>query len=506
MTFIILKFKEMKKYIVLKLSIMLFIVATCMQCSEPLKTEVYGEYSVLDGPASKGFMEGLLNGVYAEFQFNGVQGRDFFYFSDFSGDHLYNERGGLSRVTAFVLNWNWDAQNPSWFRDDFWVKPYAAIRNANFFLEVVENSELTDDEKKLYAAEVRFTRATTYAFMYNWFGTVPLRTSSEDAPDLPRANESELLSFIETELAQAAEDLPVQAVQFGRANKGAAYGILMKHYLNTKQWDKALEYANLIQGLGVYSLYTTGTNPYRDLFKVSTEQVDNETIFAYTATPLISSAANAIMSHSYPESDYKSFVDGDDVKLSNQSISGTKNRAYDFFLNSFDTNDDRKKQIINQYINTSDVLVTQGANKNAIFKYWPDPNMDAWRSGHDFKIVRYADVLLTKAEALNEINGPTQQAIDLINEVRNRAKATPLVLTDFSSKEDLRDAILDERGWEFYFEGKRREDLIRHGKFVSAKRNHPVHPVSGAEDFRVLMPIPQAEIDANPNMVQNPGY
>ena len=134
--------------------------------------------------------------------------------------------------------------------------------------------------------------------------------------------------------------------------------------------------------------------------------------------------------------------------------------------------------------------------------------MDAWRSGHDFRVVRYADILLSRAEALNEINGPTQTAIDLINEVRARAKATLLNLADFGSKEALRDAILDERGWEFHFEGKRREDLIRHGKFVSSKRNHPVHPVPSAEEFRVLIPIPQAEIDANPALKgqQNPGY
>ena len=451
-------------------------------------------------------MEGLLNGVYAQFQFNGVQGRNFIYFSEFSGDLLYNERGGLSRVTSFVQNWNWDSTNPNWFEFDFWRKPYEAIRNANFFLEVVDDSELSNERKRQWTAEVRFARATTYAYLYNWFGAVPLRTTSSDAPDLARATEEEILDFVETELTAAAEDLPEDAEEFGRADKGAAYGILMKHYLNTKNWGKVVEYANLIDGLGKYSLYTAGENPHRDLFRVTTEQMDSETIFAYTATHLISSAANAIMSHSYPESDYKSFVNGDDIKLPNQAISGTKNRAYDFFRDSFDPNDDRRLQIISEYINTSDEVITQEPNRNAIFKYWPDPNMDAWRSGHDFKIVRYADVLLSKAEAINEISGPTQEVIDLINQVRTKAKATPLVLADFSSTDALREAILDERGWEFYFEGKRREDLIRHGKYISAKRNHPVDPLPGAEEFRVLMPIPLTELDNNPNMEQNPGY
>ncbi len=493
-------------YKIIKISLMVFLGLTLTHCEDPLKTEIFGEFAPTNGPASEGFMEGLLNGVYAEFQLNGATGRDFIYFSDFSGDHLWNERGGLSRVTAFVLNWNWDSQNPSWFRNGFWSQPYQAIRNANAFLEVVDNSELSDDQKKQWTAEVRFMRATMYSFMYNLFGPVPLRTSSSDEPNLGRATNDVILNFIETELVAAATDLPVEAEEFGRATKGAAYGVLAKHYLNTKNWAKVVEYSDLIDGLGQYSLYTDGDNPHRDLFKPAFETVEKETIFSYTVTPLISSTANAIMSHSYPESNYKSFVNGDDVKLPNQSISGTKNRVYDHFFNSFDPNDDRKKQIINQYINTNNELITQEANKNSAFKYWPDPEMDAWRSGHDFRVVRYADILLSKAEALNELNGPTQISIDLINEVRNRAKATPIALADFADKEALKDAILDERGWEFYFEGKRREDLIRHGKFVSAKRNHPVHPVASAEDFRVLIPIPQAEIDANPNIEQNPGY
>lgn len=500
----------MKQFNIIRTYILIFLGITCIQCEEPLKTEVFGEFTPIDGPASEGFMRGLLDGVYSEFQFNGADGRNFIYFGDFSGDHLWNERGGLSRVTAFVLNWNWDAQNPSWFRSNFWSKPYRAIRNANFFLEVVEDSKLSDEEKTIWKAEVRFARATTYAFMYNWFGPVPLRTKSDDPAEMGRATDAEMLNFIETELVAAAEDLPVEPAdgEFGRATKGAAYGILMKHYLNTKNWNKVVEYADLIEGLGVYSLYTTGDNPHRDLFKTSIESVEKETIFAFVATPLVRGTANAIMSHSYPESNYKSFVNGDDVKLSNQSISGTKNRVYDHFYNSFDSNDDRKKQIINQYINSDDAVITQEANKNSSFKYWPDPEMDAWASGHDFKIIRYADVLLSKAEALNELNGPSNVAIDLINQVKSRAKAPVLILGNFPSKESLRDAILEERGWEFYFEGKRREDLIRHGKYVSSKRNHPVHPVPSAEDFRVLIPIPQAELDANshPDMKQNPGY
>ena len=243
------------------------------------------------------------------------------------------------------------------------------------------------------------------------------------------------------------------------------------------------------------------------MFRTQNEGVESETLFSFGASTLDLNNGNAIMSHSYPHGDYEILATGEeDTRWSPGRISGTKNRTYDILLNSFEDGDDRKKQIVTEWIDYNGNPRTQPANRAAMFKYWPDPNANRWASGHDFRIVRYADVLLSKAEALNELNGPTQAAIDLINEVRTRAKATPLVLGDFGSKEALRDEILDERGREFYFEGKRREDLIRHGKYVTAKRTHPVQPKTGAEDFRVLLPIPISEIDTNPNITQNPGY
>ncbi len=84
--------------------------------------------------------------------------------------------------------------------------------------------------------------------------------------------------------------------------------------------------------------------------------------------------------------------------------------------------------------------------------------------GHSVDILRYADVLLSRAEALNELNGPNPESISLINQVRQRSNATPLVLGNYSQT-SLRLAILQERGWEFFYEGKRRADLLRMGQY-----------------------------------------
>ncbi|MEJ7830419.1 MAG: RagB/SusD family nutrient uptake outer membrane protein [Segetibacter sp.] len=123
--------------------------------------------------------------------------------------------------------------------------------------------------------------------------------------------------------------------------------------------------------------------------------------------------------------------------------------------------------------------------------------------GNDLPEIRYADILLSRAEALNELTGPNTESINLINLVRKRAELTDVKLTDFTSKDALRDHIIKERGWEFYSEGLRREDLIRTGKFISYAQ---ARGVANAKDYKVLFPIPQQALDADPLLKQNPGY
>ncbi len=141
-------------------------------------------------------------------------------------------------------------------------------------------------------------------------------------------------------------------------------------------------------------------------------------------------------------------------------------------------------------------------NNSRSFKYTPDPAAVGESNGNDIVYIRYADILLSRAEALNELSGPNAESISLINLVRARAKAPLIILTDFASKETLRDFLLDERAKEFYTEGLRREDLIRHGKFILGGKSRGYN----AQDFQVLFPIPQQQIDANNSLKQNPGY
>lgn len=134
-------------------------------------------------------------------------------------------------------------------------------------------------------------------------------------------------------------------------------------------------------------------------------------------------------------------------------------------------------------------------------KYQWDPNAVGQGAGNDLPVIRYADILLTRAEALNEMNGPTQEAIDLVNLVRERAGVSLIEVGNFS-KESFRDHIYQEREWEFYYEQMRREDQIRHGIFIQKAQERGIN----AQEFHRLFPIPQQVLDANSDIEQNPGY
>ena len=133
---------------------------------------------------------------------------------------------------------------------------------------------------------------------------------------------------------------------------------------------------------------------------------------------------------------------------------------------------------------------------------YADDETTTYYDGHSVNILRYADVLLSRAEALNEISGPTGEAIDLINQVKARSHAKLLVLSDYNQN-TLRDAILQERGWELFYEGKRRADLIRMNKYETLVNAYHLRV---GEPAPIKMPqnkyytYPQSQVNLNTNL------
>lgn len=409
--------------------------------------------------------------------------------------------GGAEFITLTqLINFTWDATLGT-LQADVWAPNYRCIRDANIVLENVANVKTSDANKNMYAAEAKVLRAFSYEMLYKWFGPVPLRTTSTSEPILARASDEEMRNFIETELLAAIPDLPDPGKEeaFGRINKGVAWSVLAKYYLNTKQWQKAADACQQVMNFNYYQLFAL----YQNMFRVENEgnkemilvqPCRNEVNFGnwYTAGAL---PANFKTTAQIPEYTWTPTM----------ANFATQYRMRTAFTSTFDiVNDKRAVLLIRSYVNTSGATVNLLATADNVrsLKYW-DNNTVGNHSGNDVPILRYADILLSGAEALNEVSGPTQAALDLINQVRTRAGIANLTLAQATSKDVLRDLILRERAWEFYSEGKRREDLLRHDKFISLAK---ARGITVAADKHKLFPIPQTEIDANTECKQNDGY
>lgn len=445
-------------------------------------------------------IEAVLVSAYGEQSIIGNRGNVLLHSEEWTTDIEWETGGGANRNASLFMNFTWDPST-NLFSSDMWQPQYRAIRNANLILDNIDNEALQEnvDNESIssYEAEAKFIRALSYIHLYNWFGPVPLRTSTTDAYELPRASEDKMKSFIESELLEAIPHLPEPGdeANYGRANKGSARAALTKFYLNTKQWQKTADMAKKIIDMGDYELYPE----YEDLFKVQNER-NNEFIWVDAANP--SGPGNEHMNGAFPP-DFKNDQKGLEMQ-SNWANWARQDRLLDNFFNSFDSSDLRRSLILTEYTNNKGETVSLlNSDNTRSFKYWPDPDAVGNAHGNDIPVIRYADILLSRAEALNEINGPNQESLDLINEVRQRAGLGNLLLEDFSTKEELRDHILQERGWEFYSERKRRQDLIRMGKFIDYAIQRGV---TNASEHHRLFPIPQSAIDANPELEQNSRY
>lgn len=474
---------------------MLLLFAT--SCQEALEEELFSQLAPENYLTTEEGVVSVLNAAYAESYFTGYSAHSVRNIEEWATDIEWETGGGENLTAVLMINFTWDPA-VGWMYGDMWLKPYRGIRNANIVLDNIENAGLSEEELQNYSAQARFLRALSYSHLYTWFGPVPLRKSTLDELELPRATDEEMQSFIESELLAVIPDLPAPGNEaaYGRVTNGAARALLTKFYLNTRQWQKAADMAQEVIEMGTYSLYPV----YEDMFKVQNEQ-NSEYILAFPQVP--DGPGNNYINGAFPAGFSRDPRTGLTFQNSWRNWAA-QYRLYDRFYESFDPEDQRLNLIIDEYINNAgDTVSLQGNNNTRSFKYWPDPNGLGNEHGNDIPGIRYADILLSRAEALNEINGPNQESIDLINQVRDRAGLEDVSLADFGSTEDLRMHLLDERGWEFYSEGKRREDQIRMGTFISSAQERGI---SNARPFHVLFPIPQAAMDANPMLEQNEGY
>ena len=461
-------------------------------CEEPLDEQTYSVFGPSNFYQTAEDAEALLNSVYANAGAYRDVARDNLTLGDMTTDLMIESGGAINAQIQPIQDFSFPTTHP--YLLSLWGRFYSAIYRANAVIDRVPAIDMDETRRAQIVAEARFLRAFSYFKLYDLFGPVPLiTTSATNAADRPnRASQEEFVSFITAELEDAGAILSATTADYGRATKGATFGLLSKFQLNNKNWQAAADNAKKVMDLGVYNLFTEGNRA--DLFALNNQQ-DDEFIFVLPfPTMPTSGLGNTYLSHAAPP--------GYQFKFPNKANFAAQFKMLSDFVNTFEEGDERRDAFLFQYTNGAGNEITLGQDNVRSFKYPEDPNGLGDVSGNDYPILRYADILLTRAEALNEVQGPNQESIDLINQVRNAAGIEDLPAADTSSKEALRTAILRERGWEFHTEGLRRQDLIRQGKFIQFAKDRGLP----AQDYQVLYPIPQSEIDKNANLEQNPGY
>lgn len=418
----------------------------------------------------------------------------------------------------------WGASTPSGLDDinGAWVQPFTGITRANQVLEALAPEEVTVPNKDVVIAELRALRALYYYMLMDLFGGVAI-VKDITIEARPRATRPEVFEFIATELLEARQKLPLQwsGDQAGRMTRGAADAILASMALNAGVWARenpsataynsctavqvagvsgcaaAVAFADSIINSGVYSLASDWHANFRYDNHLSPENIlvaknlnqDGLGMFLIMTT---------LHYHQFSPSPWNGFAtlaetfnafDDDDLRKSIFLVGCQK----DFF-----TGEELFDRTGEPLCFTPAIGDATQANEREGVRMWKwpfDPNHFSFHNSNDFTLFRLAEIYLIKAEALLEL-GQAGAALGIVNLLRERVFDPDEPRTSID-----RDAILEERLFELTFELKRRQDLIRHGKYTQQ------WAFKGAgQPHLILMPIPQSQIDANPLLTQNPGY
>ena len=412
--------------------------------------------------------------------------------------------------------------------NDIYGNNYIGIFRANQVLENVPDIEMDEALKARLIGEAKFFRGFFYFNLASLFGNVPLMLTTSTYTDQPaNAARAQVWEQAATDLTEAAAALPVRytGADVGRVTKGAANALLAKVYMQQRQWDKALAPLQfLVEGEGrtVYDLVPN----YRDNF-LSTTENNIESVFEWQfATNESEFTDNDVQT---PNQNYGSplaqFVAPANVGFSDaeihrwvinefhkeKTVTGARDPRIEasFFYDSTDVRGPSATMIYGQ-------TFTQryGANNRRVwirkFSNDAEPGRtgEGFRSANNYRFIRYADVLLMYAETLNELNR-TADAYQYVNRVRQRAGLAPLQAN--LSQAQFRNQIMHERVTELAGEGHRWNDLDRWGYFESqAKLDELIQRDPAFSTFMLdrhrLLPLPQRDVDINPNLNQNPNY
>ncbi len=394
-----------------------------------------------------------------------------------------------------------------------WKRAYDIIGAANTAILGAKTIDASEELKLTLEAEARVIRAFIYFTFVQLFGDMPYLDTPVAEPDavstMSKTSEEDIYNNIIADLKFGMEHLPMKYSNNvrTRATAGTAATILSSVYLTLGNWQEAYDYAKWVidrAGELDYSL----VDDYQDLFDATKQDGISEHIFA---VDFLGGLRHSDNDDIIPPLTGNNFTGGWSILIPSMLVYTTWNPE-----------DYRRK------VSLADTIIYKGVARPYtefvvprpyLAKYWRFPG-DALRGGrrsdNNYVLYRYAEVLLIAAEAQNELKGPTAEVLGYINQVRERARNWPGKVSGFPAdvpagltKDEFRNVILEERKLEFAFEYKRWFDIKRRklGDEVFKGANS-LEPHPGFDSGKhYLLPIPQTELDINPNLQpQNPGY
>lgn len=455
-------------------------------------------------PSNAEELETIVNGAYQPLQWPKLYNMRMWTSDIMAGNSIVGAGGGSDGIeTQNMANFVTAPDNAGVL--DLWRGPWPGILMANIVLQEAPKLDIDESIQNRSMGEAYFLRAHYYFILVRYFGDIPLVTEPSNAESelLPaRTSKDVVYEQIISDLENAANLLPAKSTysdqDLGRACKGAALGILAKVHLTLGNWSNVVDYATQIENLG-YALninYADNFNPATEnsiesLFEVQYHSDggynfwSNENQASWTS-PFMGPRGSGFVAGSYgwnqPTPEFmESYEEGDVRREATTLYDGCP----DFDGNVYDPAYSLTGYNVRKFL--VPLSVTSSYDNSPL----------------NFPVLRYADVLLMKAEALNEL-GRTAEAEVPFNRVRNRAE-----LDDIPSgldKDAFRKAVIHERRMELAFEGQRWFDLIRvnSGQY-GIDFLHSIGKTNASEKH-LLFPVPQIELDRNPNLTQNPGY
>lgn len=487
---------------------LLALASFSVSCSGFLDKEPYEDPSA-EVLSDKESAIALVNGAYQPLQRPKLYNMRIWAFDIVAGNSEVGAGGGTDGIeTVDLANFVTTTDNAAAL--DIWRGPNPGILYCNTVLENIPSMNIDQQLKNRCIGEARFLRAHYYFILVQLFGDVPMATSTPKPGDNLKPLRTDKMTIynevIIPDLKEAIQLLPTReqysGSDVGRASKGAAAGMLAKVYLTLGMYTESLEMCNMVESLG-YIL-----NPdYSDCFggedrnKNTAESLFEVQYYGLTKADFWSDENQACWLSTYMGPRNSGWVGG----------SYGWNQPTQEFFNQYEDGDLRKdKTILYEGCPPFDGKTYKASMSNTgynVRKFLvpltvsPDYNTNS----ASVIVLRYADVLLMKAEALNEL-GETDKAEEPLYQVRRRAGLTDRSDIEGLTQDQMRDRIRQERRIELAFEGHRWFDMIRweNGQYA-LNFLHSIGKINASQKH-LLLPIPQKEIDTNPNLKQNTGY